>query len=93
MTEHEQQTNTPERDFSDIRPYDDHEFREKIAELVAEPGFEHAVRYAMPDVDYKQFVQNLLTVETQMDFQIKVMGPFLEMLVAKDHSRPFYRRP
>ena len=37
----------------------------------------------MPDVDYKQFVQNLLTVETQMDFQIKVMGPFLEMLVAK----------
>lgn len=83
MTEHEQQTNTPERDFSDIRPYDDHEFREKISELVAEPGFEHAVRYAMPDVDYKQFVQNLLTVETQMDFQIKVMGPFLEMLVAK----------
>ena len=38
MTEHEQQTNTPERDFSDIRPYDDHEFREKIAELVNRDG-------------------------------------------------------
>lgn len=70
------------QDFSDIRPYDDHEFRDKIAALVQEPGFEHAVRYVMPDVDYPEFVKNLLTVETQMDFQIKVMGPFLEMLVA-----------
>lgn len=83
MTQPDQNINTPEHDFSDIRPYDDHEFRDKIAHLVAEPGFEHAVKYAMPGVDYKQFVENLLTVETQMDFQVKVMGPFLEMLVAK----------
>lgn len=68
--------------FADIRPYDDHLFKEKIAVLVREPGFEHAVRYVMPDVDYEAFVKNLLTVETQNDFQIKVMGPFLEMLAA-----------
>ena len=68
--------------FADIRPYDDHLFKEKIAALVREPGFEHAVRYVMPDVDYEAFVKNLLTVETQNDFQIKVMGPFLEMLAA-----------
>lgn len=68
--------------FDDIRPYDDHLFKEKIAELVREPGFEHAVRYVMPDVDYEEFVKNLITVETQNDFQVKVMGPFLEMLVA-----------
>lgn len=69
-------------DFSDIAPYDDHQFHEKIASLVKEPGFEHAVRYVMPDVDYPAFVENLLTVKTQNDFQVKVMGPFLEMLVA-----------
>lgn len=80
--EHNDNKQPFEQDFSDIRPYDDHEFREKIAALVKEPGFEHAVRYVMPDVDYPEFVENLLTVETQMDFQIKVMGPFLEMLVA-----------
>lgn len=68
--------------FADIRPYDDHLFKEKIAVLVREPGFEHAVRYVMPDVDYEAFVKNLLTVETQNDFQIKVMGPFLEMLAS-----------
>ena len=80
--EHTDYTQPSGLDFSDIRPYDDHEFRDKIAALVKEPGFEHAVRYVMPDVDYPEFVKNLLTVETQMDFQVKVMGPFLEMLVA-----------
>ncbi len=69
-------------DFRDIAPYDDHEFHEKIASLVGEPGFEHAVRYVMPEVDYPAFVQNLLTVKTQDDFQKKVMGPFLELLAA-----------
>lgn len=69
-------------DFSDIAPYDDHQFHDKIASLVKDPGFEHAVRYVMPDVDYPAFVANLLTVKTQNDFQVKVMGPFLEMLVA-----------
>ena len=70
-------------EFDDIRPYDDNQFKEKIAKLVREPGFEHAVRWVMPDVDYEEFVRNLMTVETQMDFQIKIMGPFLEMLVAR----------
>lgn len=69
-------------EFRDIAPYDDHEFHEKIAGLVREPGFEHAVRYVMPDVDYPAFVQNLLTVKTQDDFQVKVMGPFLELLAS-----------
>ena len=80
--EHTDYTQPSGLDFSDIRPYDDHEFRDKIAALVKEPGFEHAVRYVMPDVDYPEFVKNLLTVETQMDFQVKVMRPLLEMLVA-----------
>lgn len=75
-------TNVPD-EFSDIRPYDDHQFRDKISELVQEPGFEHAVRYVMPDVNYPEFVSSLLQVETQMDFQEKVMGPFLELLVAR----------
>ncbi len=69
--------------FADIRPYNDDQFHDKITSLVKEPGFEHAVRYAMPDVDYKAFVQNLLSVESQIDFQVKVMGPFLELLAKK----------
>ncbi len=86
MTDLTQHKNTSIEQFDDIRPYDDHQFREKISALVREPGFEHAVRYVMPDVDYNEFVAQLITVESQMDFQIKVMGPFLEMLVAKTTS-------
>ena len=68
-------------EFEDIAPYDDSQYREKIAALVKEPGFEHAVRYILPDVDYPEFTQNLLKVTNQDDFQYKVMGPFLELLV------------
>ena len=68
-------------EFEDIAPYDDGQYREKLAALVHEPGFEHAVRYVMPDVDYPQFCENLLRINNQDDFQYSVMGPFLEMLV------------
>ena len=70
-------------EYADIRPYDDHQFHDKIAALVHEPGFEHAVRYVMPDVDYGEFTARLLSVKTQMEFQQKIMGPFLEMLVSR----------
>ncbi|MCM1067202.1 MAG: acyltransferase [Muribaculaceae bacterium] len=83
MTETLQHKHNEAENFDDIRPYDDHQFHQKIASLVKEPGFEHAVRYVMPDVDYPEFVKRLLSVESQMDFQQKIMGPFLEMLVSK----------
>ncbi|MCM1318412.1 MAG: acyltransferase [Bacteroides sp.] len=70
-------------EFSDIAPFNDKMFKEKMKELVAEPGFEHAVRYIMPDVDYPAFVDGLLKIETQSDFQRRVMGNFLEELAKK----------
>lgn len=70
------------QDFSEIAPYSDAQVGEKMAELVKEPGFEHAVRYVMPDVDYPAFAEKLKSVSSLDDFQIKVMGPFLELLVS-----------
>ena len=69
--------------FADIAPYSDAEFNGKMATLVKEPGFEHAVRYAMPDVDYPAFVERVLTIHSQNDFQVQIMWPFLEMLASK----------
>ena len=68
-------------EFQDIAPYDDAQYREKIATLINEPGFEHAVRYVLPDVDYPEFTAKLLKVSNQNDFQEFVMGPVLELLV------------
>lgn len=73
-------------DFSEIAPFDDSQFSEKMALLVKEPGFEHAVRYVMPQVDFPEFVRNLLSIPDKQTFQTKVMWPFLEMLEARTTS-------
>lgn len=73
-------------DFSDIAPVDDSEFQERMSRLVKEPGLEHAVKYVMPDVDYKDFVKFLLTIRDKESFQLKVMWPFMEMLAKKTTS-------
>ncbi len=70
-------------DFTDIEPYSDSEFKEKMARLVTEPGFEHAIRYVMPDVDFPEFVKMLCAVPDNESFQRDVMLPFLQMLVNK----------
>lgn len=73
-------------EFKDICPYDDSEFKEKMAQLVREPGFEHAVKYVMPDVDFPAFVNRLLAISTKAEFQCDIMKPFLEMLAQRTTS-------
>ncbi|MDE5745913.1 MAG: 1-acyl-sn-glycerol-3-phosphate acyltransferase [Paramuribaculum sp.] len=75
-----------EQDFRDIAPFDDSEFAEKMSVLVKEPGFEHAVRYVMPQVNFDDFVKTLLEIPDKRTFQTKVMYPFLEMLAKKTTS-------
>ena len=70
-------------EFKDIAPFDDSEFKENMASLVKEPGFEHAVKYVLPMVDYPSFVRQLLTIDTKDAFQRNIMVPFLEMLAQK----------
>lgn len=71
---------TQDYDYSDIAPYDDSIFHEKMATLVREPGFEHVLKYAMPADDIPALVDDLLKIDNKYDFQHQVMFPFLEML-------------
>lgn len=73
-------------DFSDIEPYSDKEFKENMTRLVTEPGFEHAVKYVMPDVDFQEFTKQLCDVPDNETFQREVMLPFLHMLALKTTS-------
>ena len=66
--------------FDDIAPYDDSLFPEKLATLVEEPGFQHAVRYVLPDVDYQAFAEEMKKVRGKEELQLKIMHPFLEKL-------------
>lgn len=70
-------------EYSDICPFSDSEFHEKMEELVKEPGFKHAVTWVMPDIDFEAFCQGLLTIDNKRDFQVNIMYPFLEMLAKK----------
>lgn len=66
--------------FDDIAPYDDSLFPEKLATLVEEPGFQHAVRYVLPNVDYQAFAEEMKKVRGKEELQLKIMHPFLEKL-------------
>lgn len=72
-----------EINYSDIAPFEGEKFYEHLSALVKEPGFEHAVKWVMPGVDYLSFAQKLLSVRSQDEFQVGIMCPFLETLVAK----------
>lgn len=67
-------------EFKDIAPYSDAEFKEKMRQLVNEPGFEHAIKYVNPTIDYPKFVDTLLNVDSQHVFQSVIMRQFLEHL-------------
>lgn len=67
-------------DFSDIAPVDDSQFKEKMKVLVTEPGFEDAVRYILPDVDFPDLVNHLLQIPDKEYLQTKIMYPILEKL-------------
>ena len=71
------------KEFDDIRPFYDSEFHDKMKVLVTEPGFEHAVRYVLRDINYELFCQELLTIDNKKDFQLLVMRSFLEGLTQK----------
>ena len=67
-------------DFSDISPYDDSVFHEKIEKMVKDPGFLHAIKYTMPAEDVPALIDELLKIDNKYDFQHRIMYPFLEML-------------
>jgi hypothetical protein len=69
-----------ELDFSDIAPYDDSIFREKMDSLIKDPGFLHAVNYIMPEQDVPALIEELKHTDNKYDFQHQIMYPFLEML-------------
>ncbi|MDE6485682.1 MAG: 1-acyl-sn-glycerol-3-phosphate acyltransferase [Duncaniella sp.] len=67
-------------DFSDIAPYDNELFKEKLAALFDEPGFRHAVSSVLPEVDFDTFLKQLEDIPDKDSFQRIVMGPILERI-------------
>ena len=71
------------QDFSDIAPFDDSDFRAHILNLVEQPEFANAVTWVFPELDFATFAEKLKLVDSQESFQLNVMCPILEKLVAR----------
>ncbi len=71
------------QDFSDIAPFDDSDFRSHIVNLVAQPEFANAVTWVFPEIEFPALADRLKLIDSQESFQLNVMCPLLEKLVAR----------
>lgn len=61
--------------FSDIAPLEDSQVKSTIQELLVDPGFLHAVKYILPDVDWNEFSAEMSKYNTKFDFQSQMIAP------------------
>lgn len=69
--------------FDDIAPLYDHEIKPVIQELLTDPGFEHAVKYIMPNISWEEFSEAMSQYETKHHFQSTVIYNTVWMLAKK----------
>lgn len=70
-------------DFQDIAPCSDVDFKDTLVEMAEQPGFEHAMKYVIPESEYPEFKRQLLSSQNINDFQHRIAGGFLEYLAKK----------
>lgn len=61
--------------FNDIAPIEDKDVRQTIQDLLVDPGFIHAVKYIMPDIDWDEFSAEMSRYNTKFDFQNQMIAP------------------
>lgn len=61
--------------YTDIAPIDDKDVKQTIQELLVDPGFIHAVKYILPDIDWDDFTKEMSQYNTKADFQSKMIAP------------------
>ncbi|NDV77645.1 1-acyl-sn-glycerol-3-phosphate acyltransferase [Dysgonomonas sp. 511] len=69
--------------FDDIAPLYDHEVKQAIQDILVDPGFQHAVRYIMPDIDWDEFSAEMSSYKTKEEFQAKMIYPVISALGMK----------
>lgn len=72
--------------FDDIAPLDDADVKQTIQELLVDPGFIHAVKYVLPDIDWDDFSAEMSSYNTKKDFQTKMISPSIWALAASTSS-------
>jgi len=72
--------------FKDIAPIEDENVKSTIQELLVDPGFIHAVKYILPDIDWEEFSAEMSKYNTKFDFQSKMIAPTVWGITRKTSS-------
>ena len=70
-------------EYADICPIADKDFNNEMSILVQEPMFQLVVRHVLPNYKFSELRHVLLGLNSKHEFQLKVMMPFIEGLLAK----------
>lgn len=66
--------------FDDIAPLYDHEVEQAIKDILIDPGFQHAVKYIIPDINWDEFSSEMLKYKTKKQFQAEMIYPVVTAL-------------
>lgn len=66
--------------FDDIAPLYDHEVKQAIQDILVDPGFQHAVKYIMPEIDWGEFSAEMSKYATKKEFQSRMIYPVIKAL-------------
>lgn len=69
-----------DRKFDDIRPLFDNEVEDSIRDILADPGFQHATKYIIPDLNYDDFSAEMRKYKTKKQFQSQMIYPVVKAL-------------
>ncbi len=69
--------------FDDIAPLYDHQVGQTIEDLLADPGFMHAIGYVFPNLTAEDFAREMRTYKTKFDFQSKMIASFIWGITGK----------
>lgn len=66
--------------FDDIAPLYDYEVEQAIQDILIDPGFQHAVKYIMPEIDWSEFSAEMSKYKTKKQFQTAMIYPVVKAL-------------
>lgn len=72
--------------FDDIAPLYDHEVEQAIQDILVDPGFQHAVKYILPSINWEEFSAQMSSFRTKKQFQSDIIYPVVKALGMKVSS-------
>ncbi len=66
--------------FDDIAPLYDHEVEQAIQDILIDPGFQHAVKYIIPEINWDEFSAEMSKYKTKKQFQTAMIYPVVKTM-------------